>query len=561
MSVSRRAFLHTTAAAAAAWPLTVRGWQAPAAAPTGSVSPRRGQRRSADRSRDPLDARNAAAEPQQHGPIEVRWQVASDERLSEHRGARHGAGGARSATSPSRSMPANLKPGATYFYAFDAGGEQSPIGRTKTLPDRGSSGVCASAQVSCSNYPTGYFNVYRCLANRADLDAVVHLGDYIYEFANGRYSDPSLGRVTLQPADRNWSRSQDYRSRYAFYRSDVDLQAVHRQHPFIVVWDDHELANDAWSGGAGNHNASQGDWRTRQRAAYRAYLEWMPVRETLEQPRSSCIGGFAFGGLADLLMLDTRGLRDQQAPANDAGGHRQPEAHAARRGAGGVAVRHAAGVAGGGHALANPRPADPVLAAHGARHERAPAGHVGRLPRGARAHLRHDRQRPHHRPCRTHRRHSQLVGAGHRRATLVAVRTRRQGTAREGVEIVTPAVSSPPMFSTPAQREIATMLQPLARHLKFLEGDSRGYVLLDVTPKALIAEWYFVPTVTERTDRETRAARFVCESGSSRLVTGPRKRRVRRHGSPRDANRSSANLHSSGARTHSSAAAMHLSPC
>jgi alkaline phosphatase D len=96
----------------------------------------------------------------------------------------------------------------------------------------------------------------------------------------------------------------------------------------------------------------------------------------------------------------------------------------------------------------------------------------------------------------------------------------KTGNGSRGVEIVTPAVSSPPMFATPAQREIATMLQPLARHLKFLEGDSRGYVLLDVTPKTLIAQWYFVPTVTERTDRETRAAQFVCESGSSRLVAG-----------------------------------------
>jgi alkaline phosphatase D len=89
-----------------------------------------------------------------------------------------------------------------------------------------------------------------------------------------------------------------------------------------------------------------------------------------------------------------------------------------------------------------------------------------------------------------------------------------------GVEIVTPAISSPPMFSTPAQREIATMLQPLARHLKFLDGDSRGYVLLDVSAKALIADWYFVPTVTERTERESRASRFVCEHGSSRFVNG-----------------------------------------
>jgi alkaline phosphatase D len=94
----------------------------------------------------------------------------------------------------------------------------------------------------------------------------------------------------------------------------------------------------------------------------------------------------------------------------------------------------------------------------------------------------------------------------------------KTASGSRGVEIVTPAVSSPPMFSNPAQRDMATMLRPLAQHLKFLDGDSRGYVLLDVTPKSLVAEWYFVPTVTERTERESRAARFVCERGSSRLV-------------------------------------------
>jgi alkaline phosphatase D len=120
------------------------------------------------------------------------------------------------------------------------------------------------ASVSCSNYPAGYFNVYRCLANR-ELDAVVHLGDYIYEFANGRYGDgTAAGRVPIPPGEA--STLVDYRNRYATYRSDIDLQDAHRLHPFIVVWDDHELANDAWSGGAANHTAAQA---TGRRAARR----------------------------------------------------------------------------------------------------------------------------------------------------------------------------------------------------------------------------------------------------------------------------------------------------
>ena len=130
----------------------------------------------------------------------------------------------------------------------------------------------------------------------------------------------------------------DYRNRYAYYRNDPDLQAVHRQHPFIVVWDDHELANDAWSGGAGNHEPSQGDWKVRQRAAYRAYLEWMPIRE-VSATEIRLYRRFAFGGLADLIMLDTRGLRDQQVDWWRQSRVRGSTPHAAGRRAGVVAIR------------------------------------------------------------------------------------------------------------------------------------------------------------------------------------------------------------------------------
>ncbi|MET0214500.1 MAG: alkaline phosphatase D family protein, partial [Vicinamibacterales bacterium] len=270
MGLSRRAFLHTTAAAAAAWPLTVRGWQTPAGPQTGLF-------RHSVASGDPLTDRvilwTRVTPPAGHSdsrPLEVRWRVASDEKMSSIV-ARGTAQAAAERDFTVKVDAGSLQPGATYYYAFDSAGEQSPIGRTKTLPDRGAQRL-RLGQVSCSNYPTGYFNVYRCLANRPDLDAVVHLGDYIYEFAASRYSDPSIRR-SVEPVSEIVTLA-DYRTRYAYYRNDPDLQAVHHQHPFIVVWDDHELANDAWSGGAGNHNASQGDWKVRQRAAYRAYLEW-----------------------------------------------------------------------------------------------------------------------------------------------------------------------------------------------------------------------------------------------------------------------------------------------
>ena len=211
------------------------------------------------------------------GATQVRWRVGTDEKLSNV------IASATLETSAMRDHTVKvdvpgLSPGRTYYYAFDADGDTSAVGRTQTLPEESVDRV-RLATVSCSNYPAGYFNVYRCLANRSDLDAVLHLGDYIYEFANGVYGDGAdSGRVPMPAGEA--STLADYRWRYATYRTDIDLQAVHAAHPFIAVWDDHEIVNDAWRGGAPTHKGSEADWRVRQGAAYQAYLEWMPVRES-----------------------------------------------------------------------------------------------------------------------------------------------------------------------------------------------------------------------------------------------------------------------------------------
>src|SRR5258705_1539360 len=176
------------------------------------------------------------------------------------------------------------------------------------------------ALVSCSNYPAGFFNVYACIARRTDLDAIVHVGDYIYEFGEGEYGGgAAINRIPKPP--RESVTLADYRARYATYRTDPDLQEAHRLFPFVLVWDDHELANDAWSGGAVNHNPEkgEGDWATRKAAGYKAYLEWMPIRESSEAG-IHLYRTLRFGGLADLVMLDTRALRDRQgAGANPPG--------------------------------------------------------------------------------------------------------------------------------------------------------------------------------------------------------------------------------------------------
>lgn len=210
-----------------------------------------------------------------------------------------------------------LSPGRTYYYRFATDGAVSPIGRTRTLPG-GSPERVRLAVVSCSNYAYGFFNAYAAIAARDDLDAVVHVGDYIYEYANGEYGDGTeLGRIPDPPHE--CTTLADYRRRHAIYKRDPDLQGAHRQHPFITVWDDHEVANDAWMGGAKNHQSSEGDWETRKAAAVEAYREWMPIRDPLPSADPLPIWRrFTFGDLVDLLMLDTRLVgRDEMVAAND----------------------------------------------------------------------------------------------------------------------------------------------------------------------------------------------------------------------------------------------------
>ncbi len=211
-----------------------------------------------------------------------------------------------------------LLPGKTWYYRFDAtmpDGRrlQSPVGRTRTLPV----GHVAAAQfavVSCANYPYGYFHAYRDIAAEENLDAVLHLGDYIYEYGLGGYATEHaerLGRVPLPGHEA--VTLEDIRLRHAQYKSDPDLQALHAAHAVIAIWDDHEIANDAWKNGAQNHGDEEGDWATRRDAAIQAWLEWMPVRAGHEREDTRIFRQFRLGDLATLVMLDTRiAGRDRQ---------------------------------------------------------------------------------------------------------------------------------------------------------------------------------------------------------------------------------------------------------
>lgn len=263
------------------------------------------------------------------GPrVAVGWQVATDP------GFRWVVAHGSTVTGPERDHTVKvdatgLTPATAYYYRFTLDRTASPVGRTRTAPAPTSSPErLRFAVVSCSNWEAGYFSADRHLAARGDLDAVLHLGDYVYEYGTGLYAYGKSNTV-VRPHEppHEMVTLADYRQRHAQYKTDPDLRALHAAVPWITTWDDHETANDAWSGGAENHQPDEGDWATRKAVARTAYDEWMPVRLS----GTSALGDgvqvyrhLQFGRLADLTMLDLRSYRSQQVATTDLGSAGDP---------------------------------------------------------------------------------------------------------------------------------------------------------------------------------------------------------------------------------------------
>lgn len=212
--------------------------------------------------------------------------------------------------------PSPLEPATVYYYRFHAGGETSPIGRTKTLPALGAEHL-RFAQVSCAKFNAGFFNAYARIAERDDLDFLLHLGDYIYEAANtppaGQTPGADIGRP-FQPL-HECKTLEDYRIRYAQYHSDPDVQAMHAALPIIATVDDHEFADGAWSGGADVHNEAQdGPWYERLKTCFRVRAEWLPIRPPDPADPLRVYRKVSLGGLADLFLINTRTHRDKPVP-------------------------------------------------------------------------------------------------------------------------------------------------------------------------------------------------------------------------------------------------------
>ena len=246
------------------------------------------------------------------GAVPVLWRVARDAALSDV--VATGTANADPARDHTVKVDVGgLQPGAWYFYEFEALGKRSLIGRTKTAPapgqavDRLKFGV-----VSCANYPGGFFNAYAGVARRQDIDAVIHTGDYLYEYGTAGYG-PGEGELSAprpHVPDHEMIALADYRARHGNYKLDPDLRRLHQLFPMIAVWDDHETCNDTWREGAENHDpATEGDFLARKAAAQRAYNEWMPIRG--DDP-AVIWRSLPYGDLVDIVTMDTRLERDKQ---------------------------------------------------------------------------------------------------------------------------------------------------------------------------------------------------------------------------------------------------------
>lgn len=239
-------------------------------------------------------------------PIQVKWQVATD--INFNNTIDQG----NYLTDANRDYTVKillngLSPGTKYYYKFEANGTHSVIGQTLTLA-QGHIDKLVLALATCANYPFGNFNAYDAIAKDSSIDVVVHLGDYIYEYGVDGFGGDVGKRIGRNHLPNHETLTlDDYRQRHAQYKTDLGSLAMHARHPLIVMWDDHETANNPWMGGASNHQADEGSWQARRQASLQAYYEWLPVRDPIHDiDRQNYWRHYKFGDLASLITLESR---------------------------------------------------------------------------------------------------------------------------------------------------------------------------------------------------------------------------------------------------------------
>jgi alkaline phosphatase D len=469
-----------------------------------------------------LDAVPAAPAAATTEPIDVEWSIALDPELD--RLVASGVASTDGSVDYTVKVDAlGLDAGTTYYYQFRAFGRMSPVGRTKTLP-AGAVEQLSIAVVSCANYPGGYFHAYRLLSERDELAFVLHLGDYLYEYGNGDYGDGTqIGRVP-EPVHENLT-LDDYRLRHAQYKRDPDLQALHLAHPVMAVWDDHEVANDAWQGGAQNHQpGTEGDYAARKAAAFQAYFEWMPVRRVDPADPARVFRSVRIGDLADLILLDTRHFaRDlQPADACDPMDLGNPERNLLgaeqeawllgelnRSQADAVTWRVL------GQQVMMAQLMNPLIGATCVANADQWDGYAANRARLLTAWAEDALTNIVVLTGDIHSSWASDISANPFDPNLYDAAT---GAGSVAVEFVTPAVSSPGIADTDQAAALQQLIASTHPHIKFAELNRQGYVLLELSRERVQASWYHVGDVRAPAVSEERVAQFQVLAGANRVT-------------------------------------------
>ena len=408
-----------------------------------------------------------------------------------------------------------LRPGQTYYYRFMALGRTSVMGRTRTAPS-GAVERVRFAVASCANYTSAHFHAYGYIGARADLDAVLHLGDYIYEYGPGGLGGGVERDLPLDPPYEILT-LEDYRRRYACYRKDARLQECHRQHPFILVWDDHETANNSWPGGAQNHTEGQeGAWEDRKAAAIQAYFEWLPVRDNDEQRLWRTL---RYGDLVDLIMLDTR-LWGREEQTNDRATQLSTQrtllgadqeawlaeqlktSRATWRLIGQQVMMGQLKVTGGlkmsgGGTIINSDQWDGYEASRDAFFKALTDHQVDNVI------------------VLTGDIHTSWAIDLHPDPNNPEVYDPASGKGPLAVEFVTPGISSPGLSNSSVVDRAIGRANP---HIRWYDLERRGYMVIDVTPARAQATWFLVEDATQRETRQYFGQAFSVYDGQMRLV-------------------------------------------
>ena len=389
-----------------------------------------------------------------------------------------------------------LSPNTFYFYEFEYNGSFSAVGRTKTLPVGNIDNV-RFAVVSCANLEAGYFNVYQAINERNDVDAVLMLGDYIYEYASGGYSPNSN-------IDRVWEPEveivdlAEYRLRYSSYHMDNALRKLHQNFPWVCVWDDHETANNSFVNGAENHTADEGDWFTRKENGKRAFFEWLPIRPK-SPDNTQIFRSFKWGDLANLIMLDTRlEGRDEQVPATDPTINDTTRTILGDEQFNWLKDELSLGTQ-QWKILGNQVMMGEILALGNPINTDGWDGYPA------------ERQRLYNHLIQNNI--DNFVVATGDIHTSWAINL-ENGNIPVGVEFVTPSVTSP---GVPIN--VGGLLTFENPHLKYVELTKKGFVILDISTEKIQGDWYYVNTIDQQNPANSCQKSYYSNSGNNTLVS------------------------------------------